>query len=97
MNVPGFGLRFKTLLIAIVVLWSAHRPQSSTSIELISSTEPKAYHANPYHPLTMECPYPDGTATTLVLASYRKEMMQKPLNSLKNCLEPRVARWTAVI
>src|ERR1051325_1185061 len=104
MNAQSLGYRFvltcRTLLIGLVILWSGQAPQSSASVDpgavgLISS--PDHHQPNPYHTLTMECPYPDGAATNLVLASYRTGVPQNPLNSLKNCLEPRPTRWTAVI
>ena len=101
MNAHSFGYRvvfaFKTLVIALLLMvGSAGRAQSVPTVERITRIEPRVDKPDHYHTLTMGCPYPDGAAVSVVLATYRPEIL-KPLNSLKNCLEPRPTRWTALI
>jgi len=50
-----------------------------------------------YHTRTMQCPYPDVSNVTVLLASTKQRLRPKAANSLKNCLEPQISKWTAMI
>src|ERR1043166_7497953 len=99
MNSRNFGYRFvltyRTVLLG-VALFSWPAAPRSMNVALTSTAE-KTEALHPYHTLTMECLYPDGAAVSLKLAAERRQIPQKQMNSLKNCLEPRPPRWTAVI
>ncbi|HEY7168326.1 MAG TPA: hypothetical protein VIB79_27455 [Candidatus Binatia bacterium] len=96
----GFVLTCRTLLIALLLCWSPADTRFTPKLEtnrINKVNAPETSRPNPYHTLTMECPYPDGATVSLVLAAHHRGIKQKPVNSLKNCLEPRVTRWTAFI
>jgi hypothetical protein len=96
-NYRRFVLWSKTLPLFIVLFTSPALSRAKPAAKATPHAERKDYPSFTYHTLTMQCPYPDGANVSLMLASNSTPVRPRAINNLKNCLEPRISRWTAVI
>src|SRR5438128_7849527 len=87
----------RTLPLFLVLFTYPAESRVKPAVKTIPRAEKRDYPSFAYHTLTMQCPYPDNANVNLMLASTSTPVRQPATNNLKNCLEPRNSRWTAMI
>jgi hypothetical protein len=92
-----FCLKTLSLFLILFICPTEARVYKPVKLKLPSRSPTIIAQTPAYHTRTTQCRYPDAVGVNLRPVSTQRQLRQKNLNSLKNCLEPRIARWIAYI